>query len=58
MKELKKSERGEYEITDLNMIYLLDNNLKVNFLDQSFNWLDSGTFDSLLDASNFVRDNK
>ncbi len=57
-KELKKSERGEYEITDLNMIYLLDNNLKVNFLDQSFNWLDSGTFDSLLDASNFVRDNK
>ena len=54
-KELKKSDRGEYEITDLNMSYLSKGNLTVNFLDERFKWLDTGTFESLLDAANYVR---
>ena len=57
-KQLKKSKRGEYEITDLNMLYLIDNNLKVELLNDSLTWMDTGTFDSLLDASNFVKKNK
>ena len=54
-KLLKKSERGEYEITDLNNHYLSDNQLNVKTLDNNFSWLDTGTFDSLLEASNYVK---
>ncbi len=54
-KLLKKSERGEYEITDLNNYYLSDNQLSVKKLDKKFSWLDTGTFDSLLEASNYVK---
>ena len=52
---LKKSARGEYEITDLNMIYLNNNKLNVKKLDSSYSWLDTGTFDTLLEASNYVK---
>jgi len=54
-KSLKKSERGEYEITDLNKVYLDKNNLNVELLDRGFAWLDAGTHDSLLDAGNFIK---
>ena len=54
-KLLKKSDRGEYEITDLNRVYLDKNNLSVVLLDKNFSWLDTGTHDSLLEASNFVK---
>ncbi len=53
--ELNFSERGELEITELNNAYLVQNNLKVILLDDSFSWLDTGTHDTLLEASNFVR---
>jgi len=54
-KSLKKSDRSEYEITDLNKIYLENKKLKVVLLDDTFSWLDTGTHESLLEASNFVR---
>ncbi len=54
-KELRPSARGEYEITDVNKIYLENNKLKVAVLDKGTAWLDTGTFDSLSDASEFVR---
>jgi glucose-1-phosphate thymidylyltransferase len=54
-KSLKKSDRSEYEITDLNKIYLENKKLKVVLLDNTFSWLDTGTHESLLEASNFVR---
>tara|TARA_B110000444_G_scaffold13732_1_gene11786 strand:+ start:399 stop:1157 length:759 start_codon:yes stop_codon:yes gene_type:complete len=57
-KSLKKSNRGEYEITDLNKIYLERNELKANFLTEDDKWLDTGTFESLLEASNFVKNIK
>lgn len=53
-KTLKPSSRNEFEITDLNRIYLEEKKLCVNLLGRGFAWLDTGTHDSLLDASNFV----
>ena len=53
-KKLKPSSRGELEITDLNRLYLDENRLKVKLLGRGFAWLDTGTHDSLLQASNFI----
>jgi glucose-1-phosphate thymidylyltransferase len=54
-KDLKPSPRGEYEITDVNKAYLEAGKLNVAVLDKGTAWLDTGTFDSLSDASEFVR---
>ncbi len=53
-KKLKPSKRGELEITDLNRLYLEEDRLNVKLLGRGFAWLDTGTFDSLLQASNFI----
>ncbi|KAA8962578.1 glucose-1-phosphate thymidylyltransferase RfbA [Mycobacterium sp.] len=52
---LQKSARGEYEITDINRVYLNQGRLTVEVLARGTAWLDTGTFDSLLDASDYVR---
>ena len=54
-KNIAPSPRGEYEITDVNKVYLERKQLKVVVLDRGFAWLDTGTFDSLNDASEYVR---
>lgn len=54
-KNLKPSARGELEITDLNRIYLENGKLNVELLGQGFTWLDTGTHESLVDATNFVK---
>lgn len=54
-KNLKPSARGELEITDLNRIYLENGNLNVELLGRGFTWLDTGTHESLVDATNFVK---
>jgi glucose-1-phosphate thymidylyltransferase len=54
-RSLAKSARGEYEITEVNQVYLNQGRLSVEVLDRGTAWLDTGTFDSLLDASDYVR---
>lgn len=54
-KNLKPSARGELEITDLNRIYLENEKLNVELLGQGFTWLDTGTHESLVEATNFVK---
>ena len=54
-KSLKPSSRGELEITDLNNIYIKESNMDVEILGRGFTWLDTGTFDSLLEASQLVQ---
>ncbi|UXA18478.1 glucose-1-phosphate thymidylyltransferase RfbA [Mycobacterium sp. SMC-4] len=54
-RSLRKSARGEYEITEINQTYLNQGRLRVEVLARGTAWLDTGTFDSLLDASDFVR---
>ena len=54
-KQIKPSARGELEITDLNRIYLEKGNLDVALLGQGFTWLDTGTHESLVDATNFEK---
>jgi glucose-1-phosphate thymidylyltransferase len=54
-KNIEPSHRGEYEITTINDFYLQKKKLKVAVLDRGFAWLDTGTFDSLHDASEYVR---
>ena len=54
-KKIQPSARGEYEITDINKVYLETGELKVGVIDRGTAWLDTGTFDSLSDATEFVR---
>ncbi|MFH1305561.1 MAG: glucose-1-phosphate thymidylyltransferase RfbA [Candidatus Omnitrophota bacterium] len=54
-KELKPSARGELEITDVNNVYLRDGRLTVKVLSRGYAWLDTGTYDSLIDASIFIK---
>ena len=53
-KKIKPSERGELEITSINQNYLNNKQLKVELLDKDFTWLDSGTHESMLEASNYI----
>jgi len=53
-KQIKPSERGELEITDLNRLYLQENRLKVELMGRGMAWLDTGTHESLMQASNFI----
>ena len=55
VKAIKPSARGEYEITDLNNLYVGDGKLTVERLGRGFAWLDAGTYDSLLEAAEFIR---
>jgi len=55
VKTIKPSARGEYEITDLNNLYIKEKKLKVERIGRGFAWFDAGTFDSLLEAAQFVR---
>jgi len=55
VKELKPSARGEFEITDLNNLYVRRRKLTVEQLGRGYAWLDAGTYDSLLEAAEFIR---
>ncbi|NCU25317.1 glucose-1-phosphate thymidylyltransferase, partial [Candidatus Nomurabacteria bacterium] len=55
-KTLAPSDRGELEITDLNIKYMEEGRLKVKLLGDKVRWFDAGTFDSLLEAGNFIKD--
>ena len=55
VKQIKPSARGEYEITDLNNLYVKAGKLSVEQLGRGFAWLDAGTYDSLLEAAEFIR---
>ncbi|MCK5215835.1 MAG: glucose-1-phosphate thymidylyltransferase RfbA [Candidatus Omnitrophica bacterium] len=55
VKNLKPSDRGELEITDVNQAYLNKKQLKVKFLSRGYAWLDTGTYNSLIDAGMFIR---
>lgn len=54
-KKVMPSQRGELEITSLNAMYLEENNLKACLLNEGYSWFDTGTFDSLLEASNMIK---
>ena len=54
-RQLKPSSRGELEITDINNLYLQENRLKVELMGRGFAWLDTGTHQSLIDASGFIK---
>lgn len=54
-KSMRPSRRGELEITDINKVYLKKGKLKVKLLSRGFAWLDTGTYDSLLDAALFIK---
>ena len=54
-KSLSLSQRGELEITDINNQYIENKNMIINIMDENFTWLDTGTFDSLYNASKFVK---
>jgi len=54
-KSIRPSGRGELEITDLNNVYLKKKKLKVQLLKQGYAWLDTGTYDSLIDAAMFIK---
>jgi glucose-1-phosphate thymidylyltransferase len=54
-KKIKPSERGEFEISSVNQYYLKYEDLKIEILGRGFTWLDTGTHDSLLEASNFIK---
>ena len=54
-KQLKPSKRGELEITDLNKLYLLEGKLEVSLIGRGMTWLDTGTFDSMHQASSYIR---
>ncbi|MBR6471791.1 MAG: glucose-1-phosphate thymidylyltransferase, partial [Victivallales bacterium] len=54
-KRIRPSARGELEITDLNRLYLQEEKLKVQLLGRGFAWLDTGTMDSLMEASSFIQ---
>lgn len=54
-KELEPSARGEYEITDLNKIYLEEGDLDLQVLGRGFSWIDTGTIESMSEATNYVR---
>ena len=53
--KIKRSKRGEYEISSVNQYYLDNKDLKIEILGRGFTWLDTGTHDSLLEASNFIK---
>ena len=53
--KIQRSKRGEYEITSVNKFYLEKKNLKIEILGRGLTWLDTGTHDSLLEASNFIK---